>query len=274
MQLFIIFIILSVMGCAAKNSIDHIGKTLSVVEDASYKVDEYIFVAKTNLLNNTEINARKILFQSDSLVQLNQYNLVLIADEVNFEEGSQIIGFDFYDYNPECESHGLNSGSLIFKAKNIRGFPTIGLKGQNSGRHGFRYHVGLNEQKHHPDDIPDKKGWVKNSCAPKTSAKDWNTVETYWLTTFFNGGDNGSIVIIYDDFVDTKEFHPEFDFTLSRGNLISQIYRKPSKKWQYWKTPKGHSGQPSQYCIFIYREFNKCFESFFKLYHEMEIINE
>ena len=123
---------------------------------------------------------------SGSVIKLNNFDLTLKANKLKFKGVVHIVGFHEHDYNLECESHGLHSGSLIIKAKVVEGSPLISLKGQNSGRNGYGYYIKKNKgKKHHPDDKV-VKGYVKNPCKAKHPMNK-KTFKKYWPRVSFNG---------------------------------------------------------------------------------------
>ena len=232
------------------------------LNETKYLLEEYVFSVQTHLNRHVEINAKRIVFPSGVFVKLNQYDLTLVADTIEFAPNVYIMGFATYEYNLECEKDGLSSGSLNFDARKIKGNPLIDLKGENSGRHGIGYYTKKNKRKHHPDDIARKGGWVPNSCSA-TRKVNWGTVVGYWLRVSFNGGDNGNINVVYRDLINIKSFHPRVLRNLSYGNLISTVHYKPKgHKRRYFTLSEGLSGNPGQSCLFNTQGLSMCFESY------------
>lgn len=267
MKLFTIFLTL-ILGACAKIETNQPDKTNQNME-VKYDSEEYIFTNEKRLVTPFGISAKKIIFQEGTIIKLNQYDLNLTADTIEFGENVFIIGFERDDYNLECEQDGRDAGSLTIKAKKIRGFPILDLKGENAGRHGLGYYTKYNRRKHHPDDVV-RKGWVKNPCQPSKSM-NWHTITDYWLQIKFNGGDNGNLNIFYDDYVNFDSFFAYVIEDRSYGNLVSTVHYKPKgKRRRYYTINNGERGQPSQFCLLVEeQEFQRCFKSYLSLIEEV-----
>ena len=242
----------------------------------SDKVQTYRVPYQMTLDDDLELDFKlyNLVFESGSEIKLQDFDLVVSANEIEFKDNVRIIGFDLHDYNVECESHGRSSGSLILNAKVIKGSPLIDLKGQNSGRHGWGYYVRKNNgKKHHPDDKV-IKGFVKNPCTMKHRMHSHKDSNTYWKRVAFNGGDNGSLKVFKDS--DISVFSPNLIDSRSHGNLISYIsYSTKVRKstFSHWgATPKGESGASSKFCVFLEGGFEKCFKDFVQLVNEISEI--
>ena len=241
----------------------------------SVKDNTYILPHMVTLREHLSFEFDKIIVTSGSVIKLNNFDLTLKANKLKFKGVVHIVGFHEHDYNLECESHGLHSGSLIIKSKVVEGSPFISLKGQNSGRHGGGYYIKRNKgKKHHPEDKV-IKGYVRNPCKAK-HAVNGKTVKNYWRRTSFNGGNNGDILISENSNI--HDFNPDIIKSLSRGNLFSYVgysFKTKNNSFSFSaETPEGLSGALGQFCIISDDGFKKCFDDFIHVSDELNSLHK
>lgn len=228
------------------------------VKASAYLYEYYNFPGETELNTDLFVSARVINFESGSKVKLNEFNLELNAETINFSD-SEIISFDQFAYNG-CEQNGRDGGNLSLKAKKITGNPIVQLKGENAGKNGEGYRPVYNDnQFYHPDDDKKEKRipWlVPNTCSPSQPINN-KTIKEFWLKTKYNGGAAGSIY--FDEVPDIKEFYPDISKLYGRGDFVFTVEERSGDLGFWHKMPTGRNGSFTELCI-IRGVFEKCFE--------------
>jgi hypothetical protein len=113
--------------------------------------DEFTVFGYQELTSDLNIEAKKVIFLADTIINLGSYNLNIIAEEIEFNN-SQLFSFDFNETG-ECEQDGKSSGNIFLNSKKTSGNPSFYLSGQKAGRNGWGYRIDDNNQQvYHPDD--------------------------------------------------------------------------------------------------------------------------
>ncbi len=244
-----IILILFLVGCEFNKNDE--------VKASSFQYEFYNFPGVIELNTDMIINAKDVIFEKGSKIRLNNHDLYLVADTIDFSD-SEVFSFEEFDYNG-CENNGRDGGSIYIDAKKIVGNPILQLKGENAGKNGSGYRIDANnDQIYHPDDLKISKTHyhIKNECEP---SRDFSrkTVESYWVNTIYHGGNSGNVYLNPE--TDISFFYPELQKKYGRGDFVFTAMWKSGDFTHYPSLKTGNNGTIANICL-DEAGFEKCFE--------------
>lgn len=246
---------ISLISCSA---VDDEVSTENSMFAGFYNQDEYLISGKHVLNSDLIVKSKKIIFLPDSEIKLNNFDLKLYSETIEFNN-AKIYSYETYDHGA-CENDGFNGGNLFVYSEYILGSPTIGLKGQNAGRNGWAYDIRENDNKYfHPDDIKltNKKdlNFVIHPCqySQKFTRDTWFE---YWIYKTTNAGQPGT-AFIYNK-TNIENFFPKFIYEIGKGDYTNIVsFSTGNVSWRQ-KSPRGQNSRTMQTCFIDEKEFVIC----------------
>lgn len=214
-----------------------------------YELKEFSFFNEYNLDQDTLIRAKKVYFRFGSKVKINEFNLNIEADEIIFEQQSNLLAFGAKEY-ADCRQVGKNAGSVYITTQTISGSPFIDLAGQNAGQLGTYFDDSLvdpispDHKKHTGNGRTWFDGCVKGH---KGYPKD---VQQELISRV--GGNEGALFL---NVTNQDDFTPLVSERVSHSSYHATVIGH-SGKLNWWRdVPRGPDGLPTKICYLIEDEY-------------------
>lgn len=213
----------------------------NVENDHKYELEVYVFDSKKVLLDELNINAKKVIFLAGAELVINEFDVNITSKFVEFNSGVKIIGFEEFNYNG-CFAHGKNSGNIFIETESISGSPNIELSGQDAGLAGM-YLKASSKKKLRSSHTPSKSGeFYLNECLrnfngyPKDMGK---------YNKSYNGGSAGRFSITH---LPGDSFSPFIGSRRSHGSYKAYVDWLAKKTSGFITNEKGRDGSTTLIC--------------------------
>lgn len=235
---------LQLLGCGESFKNEDTVEDVMVLaeEDHGYELDNYFFTGNQALGKDKVINANKVVFYDDSRLKIRNFNLTIEANEIVFQEGSKIIGFEESE-TANCSTNGKHSGDLSINAKEISGKITVDLKGENSGI--FGYYVTSNEPL--VSSHKNRDGYFYQQNCPTKFNIEWQELDPLYKSPT-NGGDSGDV---YIDEANKEFMGITFINSVSLGSPNLRVEIRAKNQKANIDIKEGEKGKIGKYCYLL-----------------------